>query len=103
MARFTDEHAGPGWREPPTGRTDARRTGGRPTETDLATDAQGLVEFACECTEGRLRAHRACPALRLPPAARGEDQYLLQAGHHAFEHYRTIVSLGLVRIEEKAT
>ena len=30
------------------------------------------------------------------------DQYLLQAGHHAFAQYRTIVSVGLMRIEEKA-
>jgi len=29
------------------------------------------------------------------------DQYLLQAGHHAFERYRTIISIGLVRIEER--
>jgi hypothetical protein len=30
------------------------------------------------------------------------DQYLLQAGHHAFRSYRTIVTLGLMRIEERA-
>jgi hypothetical protein len=30
------------------------------------------------------------------------DQYLLQAGHHAFTSYRTIVSVGLMRIEERA-
>ena len=29
------------------------------------------------------------------------DQYLLQAGHHAFERYRTIISIGLVRIEQR--
>jgi hypothetical protein len=30
------------------------------------------------------------------------DQYLLQAGHHAFASYRTIVTVGLMRIEERA-
>ena len=30
------------------------------------------------------------------------DQYLLQAGHHAFATYRTIVTIGLMRIEERA-
>jgi hypothetical protein len=30
------------------------------------------------------------------------DQYLLQAGHHAFPKYRTIVTIGLMRIEERA-
>jgi len=29
------------------------------------------------------------------------DQYLLQAGHHAFTAYRTIVSVGMMRIEER--
>jgi hypothetical protein len=30
------------------------------------------------------------------------DQYLVQAAHHAFPRYRTIVTLGLMRIEEPA-
>jgi hypothetical protein len=30
------------------------------------------------------------------------DQYLLQAGHHAFARYRTIISVGQMRIEERA-
>jgi len=30
------------------------------------------------------------------------DQYLLQAGHHAFARYRTIVSIGMMRVEEAA-
>ena len=30
------------------------------------------------------------------------DHYLLQAGHHAFARYRTIVSVGMMRIEESA-
>ena len=29
------------------------------------------------------------------------DQYLVQAGHHAFARNRTIVTLGLMRIEER--
>jgi hypothetical protein len=30
------------------------------------------------------------------------DQYLLQAGHHAFLQYRTIISVGLMSIEERS-
>jgi hypothetical protein len=29
-------------------------------------------------------------------------QYLVQAAHHAFPRHRTIVSIGLTRIEERA-
>jgi hypothetical protein len=29
------------------------------------------------------------------------NQNLLQAGHHAFARYRTIVTAGLMRIEER--
>jgi hypothetical protein len=30
------------------------------------------------------------------------DQYVLRPGHHAFASYRTIISVGLMRIEERA-
>ena len=67
-----------------------------------STDAQGLVEFACECL--RIDCDRS---VRMPLYVYGRvleasDQYVLQAGHHAFERYRTIVAIGLMRIEERA-
>jgi hypothetical protein len=69
--------------------------------TDVSTDAQGLVEFGCECT--RADCERL---LRVPLDVYGRmveaDQYVLQAGHHAFTSYRTIISVGLMRIEERA-
>ena len=74
-----------------------RRHRPRPAPT---ADAQGLVELSCECIEGGLRAAREGAALRLSADARA-DQYLLQAGHHAFAQYRTIISVGLMRIEER--
>ena len=64
-------------------------------------DAQGLVELGCEC------ARADCDRLvKVPLDVYGRmvaaDQYLLQAGHHAFARYRTIVSIGMMRIEESA-
>jgi hypothetical protein len=68
---------------------------------DLTTDAQGLVEFACECTRSDCERTVNVPLYVYRRMVESGDQYLLQAGHHAFERYRTIVSLGLVRIEER--
>ncbi len=68
---------------------------------DVATDAQGLVEFACECTRSDCERTVNVPLYVYRRMVESGDQYLLQAGHHAFERYRTIVSLGLVRIEER--
>jgi hypothetical protein len=42
-------------------------------------------------------AHRV--ASRAPLVVTG-NQYLLQAGHHAFPSYRTIVETGLMSIDE---
>lgn len=67
---------------------------------DPSTDAQGLVEFACECTKVDCDRTVRVPLYvyrRMVEA----DQYLLQAGHHAFTSYRTIISVGLMRIEER--
>lgn len=64
------------------------------------TDAQGLVELACECNQFDCERTVKVPLfvyLRMLDA----DQYLLQAGHHAFPQYRTIISVGLMRIEER--
>lgn len=66
------------------------------------TDAQGLVEFACECmNEGCERSVKA-PLYVYRRIVEAGDQYLVQAGHHAFARHRTIVTVGLTRIEERA-
>jgi hypothetical protein len=65
------------------------------------TDAQGLVELACECT--RVDCDRLVKVpLEVYTRVLEADHYLLQAGHHAFARYRTIVSVGMMRIEEPA-
>jgi len=69
---------------------------------DPKTDAQGLVEFGCECTKGDCDRSVRVPLYVYRRMLASGDQYLLQAGHHAFDKYRTIVSIGLMRIEEKA-
>ncbi len=81
----------------------ARRTANRQKAAELepATDTQGLVEFACECTGGDCERSVRVP-LYVYRRLLDSDQYLLQAGHHAFTSYRTIVQLGLMRIEERA-
>ncbi len=68
---------------------------------DLPTDAQGLIEFACECKRSDCERTVNVPLYVYRRMVESGNQYLLQAGHHAFERYRTIVSLGLVRIEER--
>jgi len=68
---------------------------------DPPTDAQGLVEFACECTRSDCERSVKVPLYVYRRVVEAGDQYLLQAGHHAFEHHRTIISVGMVRIEER--
>lgn len=80
-------------------RRDANRR--KAAEVEPTTDAQGLVEFACECTKGDCERPVRVP-LYVYRRLLDSDQYLLQAGHHAFTSYRTIVQLGLMRIEERA-
>ena len=80
----------------------ARRTANRRTVTadKPRADAQGLVELACECNQFDCERTVKVPVYvyqRMLDA----DQYLLQAGHHAFPQYRTIISVGLMRIEER--
>ena len=65
------------------------------------TDAQGLVELACECTRADCDRLVKVP-LDVYARVLEADHYLLQAGHHAFARYRTIVSVGMMRIEESA-
>jgi len=74
----------------------------RADEARPATDAQGLVEFACECLRVDCERSVRVPLYVYRRVLDAPDQYLLQAGHHAFESYRTIVTLGLMRIEERA-
>ena len=69
---------------------------------DPPSDAQGLVEFACECTRSECERVVRVPLYVYRRMLEAGDQYLLQAGHHAFEQHRTIVSIGLTRIEERA-
>ena len=71
------------------------------TAADVPTDAQGLVEFACECSSPDCERSLRVP-LDVYRRMLAADQYLLQAGHHAFSNYRTIISAGLMRIEERA-
>jgi hypothetical protein len=73
----------------------------RSTATDASADTRGLIEFACECTrvECDLLVKMPLDVYRRMVAG---DQYVLRRGHHAFASYRTIVSVGLMRIEERA-
>lgn len=64
------------------------------------TDPQGLVELACECNQFDCERTVKVP-LYVYQRMLDADQYLLQAGHHAFPQYRTIISVGLMRIEER--
>jgi hypothetical protein len=67
-----------------------------------STDAQGLVEFSCECAKADCERTVRVPLYVYQRMLEAGNQYLLQAGHHAFPSYRTIVTLGLMRIEERA-
>jgi hypothetical protein len=68
--------------------------------TGPATDTQGLVELGCECTKVECERVVKVP-LYVYRRMLEADQYLLQAGHHAFAQYRTIITVGLMRIEER--
>lgn len=71
----------------------------RVTSTRGEMDVDSLVELSCECTKVDCDRSVKVPVYvyrRMLDA----DQYLLQAGHHAFAQYRTIISVGLMRIEE---
>jgi len=83
---------------------DARRTANerRAATASTPTDAQGLVELACECTKPDCERLVKVPLYVYQRMLAAGDQYLLQAGHHAFARYRTIVTIGLMRIEERA-
>ena len=65
------------------------------------TDPQGLVEFGCECSKFDCERSVKVPLYVYRRILESGDQFLLQAGHHAFPRYRTIVSFGLMSIEER--
>jgi hypothetical protein len=73
-----------------------RKTG----ETGPAIDGRALVELACECTNVDCERFVKIPLYVYRRLVVAGNQYLLQAGHHAFPSYRTIVETGLMRIEE---
>lgn len=77
----------------------ARRDANRRASGSKA-DAQSLVELSCECTNADCERLVKVP-LYVYRRMLESDQYLLQAGHHAFPQYRTIISVGLMRIEER--
>jgi hypothetical protein len=80
----------------------AQRAANRTTVASNPTaDAQGLVELACECTKAECERLVKVP-LDVYARMLEADHYLLQAGHHAFARYRTIVSVGMMRVEESA-
>jgi len=65
------------------------------------TDADRLVEFACECKAADCERSVTVPLYVYRRIVDARDQYLLHAGHHAFTSYRTILEIGLTRIEAR--
>lgn len=80
----------------------ARRSNEAVAATEAKPDAQGLVEFRCECARADCERTIRTPLYVYRRMVEAGDQYLVQAGHHAFERHRTIISSGLTRIEEPA-
>ena len=78
----------------------ARRDENRRASTANGGDVDNLVELSCECTKADCDRMVKVP-LYVYRRMLDADQYLLQAGHHAFPQYRTIISVGLMRIEER--
>jgi hypothetical protein len=65
------------------------------------TDADRLIEFACECKAADCERSVTVPLYVYRRIVDARDQYLLRAGHHAFTSYRTILEIGLTRIEAR--
>ena len=79
----------------------ARRENTRIAAAEPAGDAQSLVEFECECSNIACERSVKVPLYVYRRILESKDQVLLQAGHHATPPYRTIVSMGLMSIEER--
>ena len=78
-----------------------RRENEKKAAGDPATDPQGLVEFGCECSRSECERSVKVPLYVYRRILEAGNQSLLQAGHHASTQYRTNVSVGLMRIEER--
>ncbi len=84
-----------------THHVERRRENAHKAEKSPATDTQGLVEFRCECAKDDCERVVKVPLYVYRRILESENQSLLQAGHHASPSYRTIVSIGLMSIEER--
>jgi hypothetical protein len=83
-------------------RVDRRRANEwKAKELSAEPDANQLVEFACECTKADCERPVIVPLYVYRRIVDARDQYLLRAGHHAFTSYRTILEIGLTRIEAR--
>jgi hypothetical protein len=80
----------------------ARRAANERLAAQASTDDQNMLDFGCECTREDCERSVRVPLYVYRRMLEAGNQYLLQAGHHAFTSYRTIVTLGLMRIEERA-
>jgi hypothetical protein len=78
-----------------------RRENERRAARSPSADAQGLVEFDCECVKSDCERSVRVPLYVYRRIVEAENQCLVQSGHHAFAPYRTIVSFGLLSIEER--
>jgi hypothetical protein len=81
----------------------ARRRENHGRVSALGSDADGnqAVEFACECKAADCDRVLTVPLYVYRRIIDAPDQYLLRAGHHAFASYRTIVEIGLTRVEAR--
>jgi hypothetical protein len=70
-------------------------------EAGPADDAQGLIEFACECTKPDCERSVRVPLYVYRRILEGSNQSLVKNGHHASPRYRTIIATGLMSIEER--
>jgi hypothetical protein len=70
-------------------------------ELGSESDADQLVEFGCECRTADCERVVTVPLYVYRRVVDARDQYLLRAGHHAFTSYRTILEIGLTRIEAR--
>ena len=78
-----------------------RENGKKAAGANPPTDEQGLVEFECECARTECERSVRVPLYVYRRMVEAGDQYLVQAGHHAFERHRTLVVDGSMRIEEQ--
>ena len=78
-----------------------RRENRQLAATTPPANPQVVVEFGCECSKIDCERSVKVPLYVYRRILDSGDQFLLQAGHHAFPQYRTIVTVGLMSIEER--